>query len=290
MVSNNTAMKNILFPTDFSQTADNAFVYALHLAKSLGADLHVLHTYSMPIVSGLGVESSEVVQQVYENVELTSFEKFKEKASELRKISEDEGTSEVKLSFVFEEGDLIMNILSTISKENIDLVVMGTNGASGFGKKFFGSNTVNTIKSIDVPILSVPYEAKFKGITKIGFTTIFKDSDKQPLAEVLKIAEQFGAKVRCLNVAKDMKDVTIELAVREWKRDFDSDRLKFVIREEGEQELEEHISEFIHDLNISFLAIVKRNRTFFESLFSPSLSKKLSYDLDIPLMIIKEGR
>lgn len=283
-------MKNILFPTDFSQTADNAFVYALHLAKSLGADLHVLHTYSMPIVSGLGVESSEVVQQVYENVELTSFEKFKDKASELHKISEDEGTSEVKLSFVFEEGDLIMNILSTISKENIDLVVMGTNGASGFGKKFFGSNTVNTIKSIDIPILSVPYKAKFKGITKIGFTTIFKDSDKQPLTEVLKIAEQFGAKVRCLNVAKDMQDVTIELAIREWKRDFDSDRLKFIIREEGEQKLEEHISEFIHDLNISFLAIVKRNRTFFESLFSPSLSKKLSYDLDIPLLIIKEGK
>lgn len=77
-------MKNILFPTDFSQTADNAFIYALHLAKSLGANLHVLHTYSMPIVSGLGVESSEVIQQVYENVELTSFENFKEKAGELR--------------------------------------------------------------------------------------------------------------------------------------------------------------------------------------------------------------
>ena len=283
-------MKNILFPTDFSQTADNAFVYALHLADSLGADLHVLHTYSIPIVSGLGVEGSEVIQQVYENVELTSFEKFKEKAGQLREMAEQENASGVKLSFVFEEGDLIMNILDVISKENIDLVVMGTSGASGFEKKFFGSNTVNTIKSIDIPILSVPHQAKFKGITKIGFTTIFKDSDKQPLAEVLKIAKRFNAKVRCLNVAKDMQDVTIELAIRDWKRNFGSNELKFIIREEGEQSLEEHISEFIHELNISFLAIVKRNQTFFERLFSSSLSKKLSYKLDIPLLIIKEAK
>lgn len=281
-------MKNILFPTDFSKTADNAFIYALHLAKSLGADLHVLHTYSMPIVSGLGVESSEVVQQVYENVELTSFEKFKEKAGELRKIAEQEGASDLKLSFIFQEGDLIINILEAISKEHIDLVVMGTNGISGFDKKLFGSNTINTIKSIDIPILSVPHQAKFKGITKIGFTTVFKNSDKKPLANVLKIAEQFNAKVRCLNIAKDMKDVTVELAVREWERDFNSDRLKFIIREEGNQPIEEHISEFIHDLNLSFLAIVKRNRTFFESIFGSSLSKKLSYKLDIPLLIIKE--
>lgn len=283
-------MKNILFPTDFSPTADNAFVYALHLAKSLGADLHVLHTYSIPIVSGLGVESSEVIQQVYENVELTSFENFKDKAVELRNIAENEGVSDVKLSFVFQEGDLIMNILETISKEHIDLVVMGTSGASGFEKKFFGSNTVNTIKSIDIPILSVPHQAKFKGITKIGFTTIFKDSDKKPLSEVLKIAEQFNAKVRCLNVAKDMRDVTVELAVREWERDFGSDQLKFIIREEAEQPIEEHISEFIRDLNLSFLAIVKRNQTFFERIFNPSLSKKLSYKLDVPLLIIKEEK
>src|SRR5690606_32726141 len=146
-------MKNILFPTDFSKTADNAFVYALHLAKTLGADLHVLHTYSMPIVTGLGIESTEVIQQVFDNVELTSFEDFKNEAAELRKIAEDEGLSDVKLSFDFQEGDLIINIMEAISKENIDLVVMGTTGASGFGKKFFGSNTVNTIKSIDIPIL-----------------------------------------------------------------------------------------------------------------------------------------
>ncbi|MFA7444958.1 MAG: universal stress protein [Flavobacteriaceae bacterium] len=283
-------MKNILFPTDFSKTADNAFVYALHLAKTLGADLHVLHTYSIPIVTGLGIESTEVIQQVFDNVELTSFEDFKNEAAELRKIAADEGLSDVKLSFDFQEGDLIINIMEAISKENIDLVVMGTTGASGFGKKFFGSNTVNTIKSIDIPILSVPDQARFSGITRIGFTTLFRDADKQPLIEILKIAEHFDAQVRCLHVIQDVKYEPVEETAKEWDREFHSERLKFILIEGSGDSLEEHISSFIHDFNISFLAVVKRNQNFFERIFSTSLSKKLAYTIDRPLLIIKEEK
>lgn len=283
-------MKNILVPTDFSQTADNAFAYALHLAKSLGADLHILHSYSMPIVSGMGVESSEVIQQVFENVELTSFEDFKNKASDLRKIAENEGVTDINLSFLFEEGDLILNILDIISKEHIDLVVMGTNGASGFEKKIFGSNTLNTIKSIDTPVLSVPHGATFKGINRIGFTTLFREADKQPLREILKIAKDFNAQVRCLHVIQNVKYEPVEETAKEWDAEFQSDRLKFILIEGSDDSLEEHISNFIRDFNIGFLGMVKRNQNFFESIFSSSLSKKLSNNLSVPLMIIKEGK
>lgn len=283
-------MKNILFPTDFSQTADNAFVYALHLANSLGANLHVLHTYSMPIVSGLGVENTEVIQQVYENIELSSFDKFKNKAAELRQMAEKEGLEAVNLSFAFEEGDLIMNILDIISKEHIDLVVMGTSGASGIEKKLFGSNTVNTIKSIHIPILCVPHQAKFSGITRIGFTTLFRDADKQPLRDILTIAEHFDAQVRCLHVIQHVKYEPVEETAKEWDREFHSDRLKFILIEGTGGSVEEYISNFIHDFNISFLAVVKRNQNFFERIFSTSLSKKLAYNLDRPLLIIKEEK
>lgn len=282
-------MKNILFPTDFSQTAENAFVYALHLAKTLKADLHVLHSYSMPIVSGMGMETSEVIQQVFENVELTSFENFKDEAHQLRKIAQNEGLTEVKLSFIFQEGDLIMNILEAISKEHIDFVVMGTNGASGFEKKIFGSNTLNTIRSIDIPILCVPHQAKFKGITRIGFTTLFREADKQPLREILRIAEYFDAQVRCLHVIQNVKYEPVEEEAREWDKEFNSERLKFLLIEGSGDSLEEHIANFIHDFNIGFLGIVKRNQNFFERIVSSSLSKKLISNLDVPLLIIKEG-
>lgn len=283
-------MKNILFPTDFSETAENAFVYALHLAKSLNANLHILHTFEIPIVTSLGVENPQVVQQVFQNVELTQFEKYKDEAAKLRIIANELNLGDVNLTFLFQEGDLIFNILEAIKKENIYMVVMGTTGISGFERKFFGSNTVNAIKTIDIPILAIPHFAKFNGINKIGFTTIFKDSDKEPLADVLELAEEFDAKVRCFHVAKDINDVTIELNTRDWKRNYHSDRLKFIVEPLGEQTIEEHISDFVKDYNISVLAIVKRNQTFFERLFGSSLSQKLAAKPEVPLLIIKEEK
>lgn len=283
-------MKNILFPTDFSETAENAFVYALHLAKSLNANLHILHTFEIPIVTSLGVENPQVVQQVFQNVELTQFEKYKDEAAKLRIIANELNLGDVNLTFLFQEGDLIFNILEAIKKENIYMVVMGTTGISGFERKFFGSNTVNAIKTIDIPILAIPYFAKFNGINKIGFTTIFKDSDKEPLADVLELAEEFDAKVRCFHVAKDINDVTIELNTRDWKRNYHSDRLKFIVEPLGEQTIEEHISDFVKDYNISVLAIVKRNQSFFERLFGSSLSQKLAAKPEVPLLIIKEEK
>jgi nucleotide-binding universal stress UspA family protein len=283
-------MKNILFPTDFSETAENAFVYALHLAKSLNANLHVLHTFEIPIVTSLGVENPQVVQQVFQNVELTQFEKYKDEVAKLRIIANELNLGDVNLTFLFQEGDLIFNILEAIKKENIYMVVMGTTGISGFERKFFGSNTVNAIKTIDIPILAIPHFAKFKGITKIGFTTVFKDSDKKPLADILELAKEFDAKVRCFHIAKDTNDVTIELNIRDWERIYHSDKLKFIIDPLGDQTVEEHISNFVKDHNISVLAIVRRNQTFFERLFGSSLSQKLAAKPEVPLLIIKEEK
>lgn len=283
-------MKKILFPTDFSDTATNAFVYSLHLAKKLKAELYVLHTYEMPIVSDLSAGQPELVHQIYTSIELNHFDNFREETPKLRAIAQEIGASEVEMTFIFEEGSLIRSIHNVISAEDIDLVIMGTSGASGFEKKLFGSNTINTIKSIDIPILSVPHLAKYRTIRKIGFTTLFKESDRKPLAEILKIANSFDAGVRCLHIAKETDDPTIELSIRDWARWHEDDKLKFIIEEQGNKKIEDHISEFIENFNIDFLAIVKRNQNFFERLFSTSLSNKLSLNLTTPILIIREEK
>ena len=38
-------MKRILFPTDFSEAATNAFVHALEFAKSIDGELVLLHAF-----------------------------------------------------------------------------------------------------------------------------------------------------------------------------------------------------------------------------------------------------
>ena len=42
-------MKRILFPTDFSEVATNAFIYALEFAKIVEGELVLLHTFELPV-------------------------------------------------------------------------------------------------------------------------------------------------------------------------------------------------------------------------------------------------
>jgi len=283
-------MKNILFPTDFSQTAENAYVYALTMAKSLNANLIVMHSYDLPVLSSLYAGKPEKVDNVYEQIELKNFEDFKAQGEKLRKIAEDLELDSVNIRFVLEKGDLILNILEAISNENIDLLVMGTTGQSGFDKKFFGSNTVNTIKSVNIPILSIPPLAKYSKLKTIGFTTLFKESDKKPLEEILRIAQAYNAEVKCLHVTKDVSNPALLQTIDEWEKRYKNDKLRIIMTKQTMPSMEEQISKFIENNNIDMLAMVKRNQGFFQSIFSSSLSLKLSTSLTTPILILKEQK
>ncbi|WP_322971317.1 universal stress protein [Faecalibacter sp. LW9] len=179
-------MRKILFPTDFSETANNAFLYALSLAESQDAMVYVLHVYELPIING-GL-SAGLIQNVYDTVKLGQFENFKDNIPQLRKIADEHGLGHIPMKFILEEGNLLYILRETISEENIDFVVMGTKGNTGFEKMIFGSNTINAMTSLKVPILSVPNHIEFKGIKNLGFTTVFNEKDKDALYYLCEIA------------------------------------------------------------------------------------------------------
>src|SRR5690554_5254292 len=146
-------MSKILFPTDFSETATNAFVYALNLAQATDAEIFVLNCYEMPVLSTTSTGQPEMVQEVYNSIELNHFDRFKEEVPSMRKIAEEQGRSIEKLRVIFEEGLIVSIIKNIIINEGIDIMVVGTNSASSFDKKLLGSNTVNIMNNINIPIL-----------------------------------------------------------------------------------------------------------------------------------------
>ena len=110
-------MKRILFPTDFSETANNAFEYALEMAKHLGAEFIVLHVYDSPNLTYEGCPSS--IASIYETIELKNFENFKDQIPYLRKIAEDHHFKSVKMSHVLRRGNLV-KIIKETKKSNLN--------------------------------------------------------------------------------------------------------------------------------------------------------------------------
>lgn len=280
-------MKKILFPTDFSKTATNAFIYALHLAKSINAEIFVLHSYEMPIISTTSSGQPDLIQGVYETIEMNNFDRYKNEGPKLRKIAVDQELEEVNLTFLFEEGLLLSNMKRIIENEHIDFVVMGTNGDHSLEKKLLGSNTVNVINSIQIPILSVPAKAKFRSLFSFGFATLLNESDKEGIDRIIKIATNLNAEVKLLHVLRK-ENREIVSVVKKWKDYFNNDKVK--IYTVLNPNLEESVFYFIDEHLIDVMCIVKRQLNFFQRLFTSSLSKKLAYHSDVPVLILPQNK
>ena len=283
-------MKKILFPTDFSDTANHAFLYTLHLAKLYNAEVFITHIYDKKVISTLYGGQPELVATIYVDVELDEFEYFKEESKKLRMIAEENNLSDVKLNFIFKSGSLVSTLGKIIEKEKINLVVMGTSGATNFEKKLWGSNTMNALRSLDIPILSIPKKAIFKGVKNIGFASALKDSDKPILANLLNFYDDNNLIIKVLYVIKNDKNIEVEeqlidKKIASWESEFRNEKLIFI--KKISDSVTKGIYQLIFDENIDIVVIAKRDLSFIDSLFTHSLSEDLAKKMDFPLLVVK---
>lgn len=283
-------MKKILFPTDFSDTANNAFLYTLHLAKLYNAEVFVTHIYDKKVISTLYGGQPGLVATIYVDVELDEFEYFKEESKKLRMIAEENNLSDVKLNFIFKSGSLVSTLGEIIEKEKINLAVMGTSGATNFEKKLWGSNTMNALRSLDIPILSIPKKAIFKGVKNIGFASALKDSDKPILANLLNFYDDNNLIIKVLYIIKNDKNTEVEeqlidKKIASWESEFRNEKLIFI--KKISDSVTKGIYQLIFDENIDIVVIAKRDLSFIDSLFTHSLSEDLAKKMDFPLLVVK---
>ncbi|WP_395050476.1 universal stress protein [Flavobacterium sp.] len=276
-------MKKILFPTDFSEVATNAFVHALEFAKIVKGELILLHTFELPIYDNQFFPENYNV--IFDSLQLSQFDMFKDEIPKLHSIAEERNLDHIKMSHRLMDGSLLYNIKKAIKEEKIDFIVMGTSGATGWEAFFLGTNTGNVLTAVDVPVLSVPLEAKFEKISTIGFTTRYRAKDKKALKDVLKIAKKMNAKIRCLYVKTNNSDVS-SATLKHWEEEFKDEPVVFSII--PSDNVADTILDFVLFKDIDVLAMLTYKRNFFVELFKPSLTQKFSNRLDIPVLAMHE--
>jgi nucleotide-binding universal stress UspA family protein len=277
-------MKKILLPIDFSETSDNAFVYALELANIFKAELVLLHTFELPIVDSQSLPINYAI--IYETMELTNFDHFKDKMPKLHAIAEERNLGHIAMSHILMDGVLVNSIKKVVKQENIDFVVMGTKGAEGWLDSFLGTNTGAVISDVSVPVLSVPVGAKFNRFKNIAFTTRFREKDIEALVKVLIMAKKLHAKVKCLYIKTSESDVNTAV-INKWKSHFEEENnLEFFII--PSDEVTNSIEDFLISQDIDLLAMLTYKRNFFIEFFTSTTTQKLSYHLKTPILAFHE--
>jgi nucleotide-binding universal stress UspA family protein len=277
-------MKKILVPVDFSEVSDNAIAFALEMAKTFRAEVVLLHTFELPIVDSQSMPLNYSV--IYDAIELTNFDHFKDTMPKLRAMAEARDLGHVPMNHILMDGELIYNIKKVVKQEHIDFVVMGTKGATGWLSSFFGTNTTSVISDVSVPVISVPMGASYKKIENIAFTTRFREKDIEALVKVLLFAKKLHAKVKCLYVKTPTSDVN-EMTINKWKNHFSKEEnLEFFVI--PSEEVNETIEEFLNHQNIDLLAMLTYKRNFFVDLFNTRTSQRFSYSLAVPVLVFHE--
>lgn len=276
-------MKKILFPTDFSEASRTAFVYALHLANAIKAEIITLHVYELPHLHMGGLPAT--LKEVYDSIELENFENMKDEIPALRKIAEEENLGHIKMSNILKHGDLVWSISKVVKDELITFVVMGTKGASGLKETFLGSNSGAVITDAEALTIVIPEKAQFQEIQDIVFTTRYREKDLKALRRVVEIAKSFNAHVHTLFVKTPKTDVK-EVVVEDWKLLFRDEPVTFHTVEGSN--VKETILKFTSEHKVDMLAMLNYKRGFFEELFNQSLTQKLSYHTKVPLLAIHE--
>ncbi|TDD93662.1 universal stress protein [Flavobacterium cellulosilyticum] len=276
-------MKKILFPTDFSEVANNAFIHALEFAKIVNGEIILLHTFELPVYDNQFFPENYNI--LFDSLQLSQFDMFKDEIPKLRSIAKERNLDKIKLSHRLMDGNLIYNIKKAIKEDAIDFVVMGTSGANGWEAFFLGTNTGNVLSVVEVPVLSVPLEAEFKKIKTIGFTTRYRNKDKKALKEVLKIAKKTHAEVRCLYVKTANSDVSDE-KIKKWETEFKGEPIVFSVI--PSEDIKDTIFDFVLYKEIDILAMITYKRNFFAELFNPSLTIKFLNTLCIPILAMHE--
>ncbi len=137
--------KNILLPSDGSECSKIAAEHAIDIADRYNSKLHILSVV-IPLSLGIDVRSKEILD------ELTST--ANDTIDEISEKARNSGVENVET--VVEEGAPSDIILSYVSNNDIDLIVMGTHGRTGLERYLIGSVTERVVRKSEIPVLAIP--------------------------------------------------------------------------------------------------------------------------------------
>lgn len=274
-------MKNILFPTDFSDNSKQALNVALDLAKDFNATLHVLNTYKMPYSS-----SSPMTRTFLEKLEKSSQKELNEWLDEI-KLKPEFSSVDIKLKAM--AGNVANSIDVYANKLNIDLIVMGTKGASGIKEVLVGSNTEEVVTHSDKPVLVVPINSSIQEVKKIVFAVDLLDPGSPHLySSFVDFAKKYNSEVYLVYIGSNSNEY--EDKVKKQKESllqlFKDVNVSFYFEESDDVIL--GINNFVSRHQVDMLAVLSRKHGFIDKIFHKSISKSLTCHVELPMFVVKE--
>lgn len=279
-------IKKILCPIDFSKASAKAVEYATHIAQRAGGHLSLMHAIHLPVVDTS--ETALVATDLLDEQMRDAGGKLKEMVLYLEEKHGANRGGGFTCDYILQEA-LLTDLAKYLCKEQgYDLIVMGTTGLDNVIEELFvGSNTEAVVEEVECAVLSVPEKADGKDIEKIIYASDYSQEDKNALKEVVGFGSLFGAPIDVVHVVKERTEDGSRKANEFWhelSENFQEVPMQF--QEVVSKHRDEGLKKYYRDANGSILAIVRKEKGFLQELFSKSLAERLTYQADVPLLVL----
>jgi nucleotide-binding universal stress UspA family protein len=274
-------MKTILYATDYSKNSAPALRLAHLLAQKFGSKLIVMHVFDIPVSLASPVSVS------YMNKEKTLFveNRAKLKAFCTEHLGDEWQGSDI--SFVVEEhGSVKEAIVEKALKFDVDLIALGTKGASRVKEILLGSTTKALIRKASCAVLAVPETYDIDRFETMVYATDFEEADIFAIRRLVKIAKSFDAEIRVLHIttvneyAGDQQMEWFKEMVQQ-KVDYRHLEFDLVFSDNVLKELQWYLEES----DVQLLAMLERkDSTWTEKYFQPDMVRKMVSEISVPLL------
>ncbi len=275
-------MKRILVPIDFSKEAENAAKVAAQIARKTGSEIYLVHMLELPVTTVDPAEMNTISSepQIIYFMKL-AHEKF-EKFIGLPFFKGLKVVESVQFQHAFS------GIIAESEKNNIDLIVMGSQGASGLQEMFIGSNTEKVVRRSKIPVLVIKKEVDKFEIKNMIFASDFNKESKTTFQRVADFAKLFEAKVHLLyiNTIHNFNTTkNIEKRIADFMGDFDFSNYTTMIY--NDISIEKGILSYARDIDADLIALNTHGRSGLSQLFNGSIGQELANHALRPVITFK---
>ncbi|MFM1878247.1 MAG: hypothetical protein RLZZ241_1113 [Bacteroidota bacterium] len=273
----------IAIPTDFSEGAEKAANYAMDLFRTQACRFYLVHTYTpsffradyllhSPGQIGLG--------DYYKQKVLDQLEAFKHRLM----AQSNPDLHEFIVHAAFDNLDAELNEMAL--KEKLDLIAMGTQGATGAKEVLFGSHAVQVLHKARIPVLVIPKGAGVEALNDVLFPTDYKVNFKKIKLQILKdVLIRKNSKLHVLHTFTLGDDAPQRKKNREALEKIMGNIL-LEWHDRPEQPIVSAINNFADEVPVQLLVMVRNTHSMLENLMVTPLIHKIGFHTQIPFLVI----
>jgi nucleotide-binding universal stress UspA family protein len=274
-------MKTILTPTDFSPNAINAIAYAAQLASEVRGKLILVH--ALPLPTGTAPAEGGVI-----NPQVALKEAYLHELEKMSKTLRLENGFRFEVEMFCEEGPLYQCLGKLAVQQKVDMIVMGTKGATGFLQKLVGTNALTIMQQVHCPVLVVPATAKYTGLQKVAYASDFEKEEQVFLQQLFALVAPFQPEIDVLNVQAEEQlnivadgQIIQEIAAQHTNLTVQVKQVKAASVLGG-------IKQYTRENPVQLLAVAIEKRNWFEAIFHHSVSAQLAFGSNLPLLALPQ--